>query len=58
MALAEKGLDPTYDVVAESIALVQAATQSGVRMRWDYSYEDPHVRCAWVPSRRPASRYR
>ncbi|MEN9020614.1 MAG: proteasome accessory factor PafA2 family protein [Verrucomicrobiales bacterium] len=32
-----------YDVVAESIALVQAATQSGVRMRWDYSYEDPHV---------------
>lgn len=34
---------PDYDVVAESIALVRAATQPGVRMRWDYSYEDPHV---------------
>lgn len=34
---------PDYDVVAESIALVRAATQSGVRMRWDYSCEDPHV---------------
>ncbi|MGY8686419.1 MAG: proteasome accessory factor PafA2 family protein, partial [Verrucomicrobiales bacterium] len=34
---------PNYDVVAESIALVRAATQRGVRMRWDYSCEDPHV---------------
>jgi proteasome accessory factor A len=31
------------DVVAESIALVRAARHSGVRMRWDYSLEDPHV---------------
>ncbi len=30
------------DVVAESIALVRAATAPGVRMRWDYSCEDPH----------------
>ncbi len=34
---------PEYDVVAESIALVRAATRRGVRMRWDYSCEDPHV---------------
>ena len=30
------------DVVAESIALVRAARDPGVRMRWDYSCEDPH----------------
>ena len=30
------------DVVAESIALVHAAAEPGVRMRWDYRYEDPH----------------
>ena len=30
------------DVVAESIALVRSATAPGVRMRWDYSCEDPH----------------
>lgn len=30
------------DVVAESIALVRNATAPGVRMRWDYSCEDPH----------------
>lgn len=34
---------PDHDVVAESIALVRAATHAGVRMRWDYSCEDPHV---------------
>lgn len=31
-----------YDVVADSIALVRAATDPGVRMRWDYTCEDPH----------------
>jgi proteasome accessory factor A len=31
------------DVVAESIALVRCATQSGVLMRWDYDCEDPHA---------------
>ncbi len=31
------------DVVAESISLVRSAKAPGVRMRWDYSYEDPHV---------------
>ncbi|MCW5556967.1 MAG: proteasome accessory factor PafA2 family protein [Verrucomicrobiae bacterium] len=31
-----------YDVVAESIALVRAAMDPGVRMRWDYDCEDPH----------------
>ncbi|MDA1276351.1 MAG: proteasome accessory factor PafA2 family protein [Verrucomicrobia bacterium] len=31
------------DVVAESIALVRSATQPGVRMRWDYESEDPHL---------------
>lgn len=31
------------DVVAESIALVQSATQPGVRMCWDYGSEDPHA---------------
>ena len=30
------------DVVSESIALVRSATAPGVRMRWDYSCEDPH----------------
>jgi len=30
------------DVVAESISLVRSATAPGVRMRWDYSCEDPH----------------
>jgi Pup amidohydrolase len=30
------------DVVAESIALVRSTTAPGVRMRWDYSCEDPH----------------
>lgn len=30
------------DVVAESIALVRSAIAPGVRMRWDYSCEDPH----------------
>lgn len=32
-----------HDVVAESIALVRAAREPAVRMRWDYSCEDPHV---------------
>ncbi|MGJ3243456.1 MAG: proteasome accessory factor PafA2 family protein [Opitutales bacterium] len=31
------------DVVAESIALVRSAIADGVRMRWDYEEEDPHV---------------
>jgi proteasome accessory factor A len=31
------------DVVAESIALVRSAQGRGVRMRWDYEYEDPHL---------------
>ena len=35
--------EENYDVVAESIALVRAATQAGVHMRWDYGCEDPHV---------------
>jgi Pup amidohydrolase len=36
-------LQPTeVDVVAESIALVRATKAPGVRMRWDYSCEDPH----------------
>src|SRR6266850_3225448 len=30
------------DVVSESISLVRSATAPGVRMRWDYSCEDPH----------------
>src|SRR5216117_4463504 len=30
------------DVVSESIALVRSATAPWVRMRWDYSCEDPH----------------
>src|SRR6187549_2466558 len=30
------------DVVSESIALVRSATAPGVRMRWDYSCEDPY----------------
>ncbi|MDX2226391.1 MAG: proteasome accessory factor PafA2 family protein [Verrucomicrobiae bacterium] len=30
------------DVVAESIALVRSTSEPGVRMRWDYSAEDPH----------------
>lgn len=34
---------PDYDVVAESIALVKAARETGVRMCWDYAAEDPHV---------------
>lgn len=34
--------DAGYDVVAESIALVRAAADPGVRMRWDYGCEDPH----------------
>ncbi|MBN8247869.1 MAG: proteasome accessory factor PafA2 family protein [Verrucomicrobia bacterium] len=34
--------DLPYDVVAESIALVRAAANPGVRMRWDYGCEDPH----------------
>lgn len=34
--------DQDYDVVAESIALVRAAVEPGVRMRWDYGCEDPH----------------
>ncbi|MFM1768668.1 MAG: Depupylase [Verrucomicrobiota bacterium] len=35
--------DPAgLDVVAESIALVRSVTAPGVRMRWDYSCEDPH----------------
>lgn len=33
---------PDLDVVAESIALVRSATEPGVRMRWDYSAENPH----------------
>lgn len=33
----------SIDVVAESIALVRAARETGVRMRWDYSCEDPHI---------------
>jgi Pup amidohydrolase len=35
--------EPDADVVAESIALVRAATAPGVRMRWDYEEEDPHL---------------
>lgn len=36
--------DPTgIDVVAESIALVRAAQDDGVQMKWDYSCEDPHL---------------
>lgn len=35
--------DAEADVVAESIALVRAARESGVRMRWDYGCEDPHA---------------
>ena len=35
--------DAEIDVVAESIALVRAATAAGVRMSWDYRLEDPHV---------------
>lgn len=31
------------DVVAESIGLVRSATTEGVRLRWDYNYEDPHL---------------
>ncbi len=31
------------DVVAESIELVRSARAKGVRMRWDYAYEDPHL---------------
>ena len=31
------------DVVAESIALVRSATETAVRMRWDYEAEDPHA---------------
>ena len=30
------------DVVSESIHLVRSAVAPGVRMRWDYSCEDPH----------------
>ncbi|MEX2381165.1 MAG: proteasome accessory factor PafA2 family protein [Opitutales bacterium] len=30
------------DVVAESIALVRSAPAAGVRLRWDYSCENPH----------------
>jgi proteasome accessory factor A len=32
----------SLDVVAESIALIGAATEPGVRRRWDYRCEDPH----------------
>lgn len=36
--------DPTgLDVVSESISLVRAAHDEGVRMKWDYSCEDPHL---------------
>ncbi len=35
--------DQPIDVVAESIALVRSAVSPGVRMRWDYSQEDPHM---------------
>jgi len=36
--------DPTgLDVVAESIALARVAHDEGVRMKWDYSCEDPHL---------------
>ncbi len=31
------------DVVRESINLVRSASAPGVRMRWDYSNEDPHL---------------
>ncbi|MBU6400091.1 MAG: proteasome accessory factor PafA2 family protein [Verrucomicrobia bacterium] len=31
------------DVVSESIALVRAAAEQGVLMRWDYESEDPHA---------------
>ena len=31
------------DVVAESIALVRSATVPGVRTKWDYQQEDPHL---------------
>lgn len=40
--IARDGADD-LDVVAESIALVRAATTPGVRMCWDYSEEDPHL---------------
>jgi proteasome accessory factor PafA2 len=37
-------VDPgDLDVVAESISLVRSAQTPGVRMRWDYRFEDPHV---------------
>ena len=31
------------DVVAESINLVRQATAPGVKMQWDYAFEDPHL---------------
>src|SRR3954454_13672023 len=37
-----RAIPENLDVVAESIALVRSATAPGVRMRWDYSCEDPH----------------
>lgn len=39
----DRDSDGEIDVVAESIDLVRSATQPGVRMRWDYDSEDPHV---------------
>ncbi len=40
--IARDGADE-LDVVQESIDLVRSATIAGVRQRWDYSAEDPHL---------------
>jgi Pup amidohydrolase len=42
IGIARDGVED-LDVVAESIALVRAATAPGVRMCWDYEEEDPHL---------------
>ncbi len=42
IGIAREGVED-LDVVAESIALVRAATAPGVRMCWDYEEEDPHL---------------
>jgi proteasome accessory factor A len=41
VGIAREGAE-NLDVVAESIALVRSAVERGVRMRWDYSAENPH----------------
>lgn len=40
--IARDGADD-LDVVQESIDLVRSAAIAGVRQRWDYSFEDPHL---------------